>query len=318
MPNKTKNAEAGHATMATQFQDKLISELLEVVNNKFTTFMKDINSIITDMKKCIDINKDALIKYSQHFQKKICDLSVDVDERCNINDEKFADLQNEACAKIEKCEKKIADLADLQNEASFADLQNEACAKIEKCEKKIADLQSEMHRMSERHKNDKEKNETFWNKYSVILTGKAIPIVITGENTRNVAQIAILKYLKIRVSLEDIVSAYRIGQKPLDKEDTRPIAVKLNNIVLKKELIIASRKQNSETSFYVNEKLSHSKRVLLFRLRQLKKCGVIKGCCSYNGKIYAYTTCETPGNKDVRHLIKCETDIDVFQKDIQG
>ena len=145
--------------------------------------------------------------------------------------------------------------------------------------------------------------DAYERKDTVILSGEHIPLAETGENCIEIVKNIVKDHFKINLSTETISTAHRLGRKPPNQTpDRRNIVVKLVRRDLKQDLIHASRKQMRPAKLFVFESLTPSRNTLLYALRQMKKSKLIKGCTSYDGRIYAYTAAPNL-DKDIRHHI---------------
>ena len=146
---------------------------------------------------------------------------------------------------------------------------------------------------------------------TILLSGNSIPVFSQGENTANIAIQIFKNELRMEVSERDISVAHRVGKKPANQQpDKRNIILKLCRRDLKRPLIIASRKLPTEQrqNIHINESLTPTRSTILYALRQVKRehPGLVKGCSSFEGRIYAFTAPPhgAPAtNKDRRHLI---------------
>ena len=146
-------------------------------------------------------------------------------------------------------------------------------------------------------------NDAYERRDTVILSGSSVPTGETGENCGEVVRRVVKESLKIEMAPTEISVAHRIGRKSqAQSPDNRPIIVKLCRRDMKTSLITASRKLRSST-LYVNENLTAPRRKILYILRQLRKDhpGLIVGCSSYDGKVYAYT--KSTSSQNTRHLV---------------
>ena len=111
--------------------------------------------------------------------------------------------------------------------------------------------------------------------------------------------------LKIALPTERIKPAHRIGRKPINQTiDKRSFMVKLVRRDLKQELISASRKLPKGYKLFVSESLTPPRRTLFYALRKMKQAKLIKGCNTYEGRVYAYTASSGgSSDRDKRHLI---------------
>ena len=105
----------------------------------------------------------------------------------------------------------------------------------------------------------------------------------------------------------DISTAHRLGpRKPNQSEDRRQLIVKLCRRDLKRDIIMASKRQSSPTIF-VNESLTPKRKSMLDAVRKMKRehPNLVKGCSTIDGRVYAFTkpVSSAPNARDVRHHI---------------
>ena len=155
---------------------------------------------------------------------------------------------------------------------------------------------------------------------TIILSGNKVPASLSGENCVNVVKSLVQQELKIEISPNDISTAHRLGRKPNTQgDDKRSLIVKLCRRVLKRDLIIASKKQARPIGLYVNESLTPPRQALLFALRQIKRAhpDILNGCTSLEGRVYAFTKPPSSARypRDVRHLISTREDLQKFCND---
>ena len=154
-------------------------------------------------------------------------------------------------------------------------------------------------------------NDSYDRRDTIVLSGKAIPVFNVGENSTNIARDVIKNVLKIEMSPNDISVSHRFGKKPANQQpDKRDIIVKLCRRDLKRPLITASKELSPQQrpNLYVNEHLTPTRKTLLFALRQMKRAhpDLVKGCSSFEGRIYAYTKPPVGSPaiaRDRRHLV---------------
>ena len=189
------------------------------------------------------------------------------------------------------------------------DLVNSKNEKIVKCENEIVLLKTEVRKL----KNELDDTDAYQRRETVILSGNGVPEGNNDENCKAVVCDLVKNQLKLNLNPEDISTAHRLGRKPdSQRPDKRNIIVKLCRRDLKHDLIRASRTQVAPRNLYVNESLTPTRKKILFHLRQMKRAhpGIVSGCSSVEGRIYAFTKPSSPSSsgssfvrRDVRHLV---------------
>ena len=140
--------------------------------------------------------------------------------------------------------------------------------------------------LEERHDDagDYERRDT------LLIAGDGVPHVTAGENCNVLVWSMIKEKLKINISPNDISTSHRTGPKPRSPrvEDKRNIIVKLCRRDFKCELLSACRKR--KPNIYINESLTPTRSAILYALRKAQRMssGVVAGCNSENGRVYAY------------------------------
>ena len=171
---------------------------------------------------------------------------------------------------------------------------------ISKLKQDVTELQKELSKA----KSMIDDADAFERKDTVILSGDHIPVAETGENCSEIVRTIVKDHLKINLPSESISVAHRMGRRPANHApDRHNIVVKLVRRDLKHDLIYASRKQPKPTKLFIHESLTPARNSLLYALRQMRKMKLVKGCNSYEGKIFAYTASLRNGDRDVRHFI---------------
>ena len=161
-------------------------------------------------------------------------------------------------------------------------------------------------------------------KDTVILSGSKVPQVVNGENCIENVRKIIKSELKLEISPNEISTAHRLGPKPNSQAaDKRSFIVKLCRRDLKRELIIASKKQASPIGLYVNESITPTRQSILYTLRQIKRSHpqVLSGCTSIEGRVYAFTkpakpAASTRSSRDTRHLVNTREALQKFCNEV--
>ena len=155
-----------------------------------------------------------------------------------------------------------------------------------------------------------------------MLTGDNVPICSIGENCSGLACDVIRHVLKVNMNPSAVVTAHRIGRKPVGQApDKRSILMKLANQEEKKNILQSCRRVKP-TGFFVNESLSPNKAAILYCLRRAKRKfpSKIDGCGSQDGRVYVWTKPHILGGSNVKTFIStrdrlnqwCETTLNVL------
>lgn len=148
---------------------------------------------------------------------------------------------------------------------------------------------------------------------TIIISGEKVPLATPGEIGSEVVLKLVKDELKINLSPDSISTAHRLGRKPPNQTaDRRNLIVKLVRRDVKHDIISASRQQPRRSNLYISESLTPARSSLFFALRQMKKSKLIKGCTTYDGRVYAFTAPLQESHRDVRHLISNYEDLTKF------
>ena len=196
-------------------------------------------------------------------------------------------------------EKKFSDI-----ENKFVEIINSNKAEITKLNTEVTSLKKEVQTL----KSLIDDGEAYERRDTIVLSGDSIPPVSQGEKCSEIARKLIKDELNLVLPPETISTSHRLGRKPQTQtEDKRKIIVKLCRRDLKGDLIRASRRGGRSTKLYVNESLTPQRSAILFALRRMKRehPTIVKGCQSFDGRIYAYTppTSSSSSAREQRHLI---------------
>ena len=145
-------------------------------------------------------------------------------------------------------------------------------------------------------------------KDSIILSGPAIPNMVTDENTHEIMKKLVKDNFGTNTQDADINITHRLG--PIRKSSNgspnpkRNIYIEFVRRDIKRKVIIAS-KTNRNTQLYANESLTPYRRRIFHALRRMKKhVDTVKGCSTMDGRIYAFTAPLPNQTRDQRHHIK--------------
>lgn len=146
-----------------------------------------------------------------------------------------------------------------------------------------------------------------------IVSGSALPECVVGEDTSKVVVNLLKDKLKLPVSEADICTAHRLGPKPPGSgPDVRKVIIKFVRRDLKRSMMSAAKK-NKNSGIYLNDCLTPAMRSLFYSVRKMKRGStVIKGCSTFDGKVYVYTAGTSEGSRDIRHHIDSRATLSDF------
>ena len=134
----------------------------------------------------------------------------------------------------------------------------------------------------------------------IIISGKDMSPVTTGEDTRSAAIDLLRNKVKYNLRLEDVVSARRLGRKPLTQAlDRRSILLTLGNNELKNDVIQMCR-TSKPLGIFINDNLIATRATILYHLRAIKKkCpDRIAFCGSRNGNVFTWIKPLNPNGRN--------------------
>ena len=205
----------------------------------------------------------------------------------------------------------------MQLEDKFNEILNKKTSEIEDLHGQVGFLRKEVSRLTDLV----DESDAFERKNSLIISGESIPISQKGENCSNLVVDVLKDNLKLVVDMNEINSAYRLGKPPVGQQvDKRPIVVKLCRHDIKKSILQSSRNvfKNSNSSrrgiLYINENLTPTRLAILKSLRDIKRKhgDVVKGCTSYDGRVYAFVKSPNPTERDLRKLVNTREQFSTF------
>ena len=168
----------------------------------------------------------------------------------------------------------------------FGDIFREKDKEISNLKLELRSLRVKMAILEERH----DDADAYERRDTLLISGDGVPHVAAGENCNALVCSIVKEKLKINIFPNDISTSHRTGPKPRSPqvEDKRNIIVKLCRRDFKGELLSACRK--CKPNFYINESLTPTRSSILYALRKAKRMspGVVAGCNSENGRVYAY------------------------------
>ena len=250
----------------------------KIKDSKLNIELKDIFSVFLDLFKTLNHDRDSRVtKIDQLFKEQMGKTSIQIEEmHTNL---------------VEKLENKSKEVVSLKNQLVLL-------------EKKVVKLEYGL-----------DSQDQYERKDSVILSGPALPDVKERENCHEIVSQLVKNHLNIEVQPKDISVTHRLGHKNQTQASAskRNIYIKLCRRDLKKEIIIASKKQKKPLLF-CSESLSPVRRTLFFTLRRLKRDHpeIVKGCTTMEGRVFAFTPPVRGGAKDQRHHITNMEDLRDF------
>ena len=160
-------------------------------------------------------------------------------------------------------------------------------------------------------------SDAYERKDTIIISGNALPVFVQGENCSLIARNLMAEKLRTVIGENDVNTAHRLGEVPTNlQQDRRSIIMKLCRRDMKQSIIQASSKMRCP-GLFVNESLTPTRRTIFKTLRDIKRNhpALVKGCSTFEGKVYAYTkasgTSPTSG-RDVRHLVNTQEQLRKF------
>ena len=178
----------------------------------------------------------------------------------------------------------------------------------------ISLLQSEVNSL----RKEVEEANAYSRRDCAIINGEALPPCTgTDENTGLLIAKALKDKLKISITENDLSVAHRLGPIPPGPgADGRKVIVKFVRRETK-NYVMKAAKLNRNAGVYVNDCLTPLKRSLFYTARKMKRtnANVIKGCSTFDGKVFIYTAGSTSGSRDIRHLIDSRESLAKFCRD---
>ena len=216
-------------------------------------------------------------------------------------------IYNSLNKKLDTLINKFTKCDEMQTEmATLKELLTDKCNVISKLEDKVCTLETKIAKLESTFDDE----DAYVRRDTVIFNGTEIPPSTPGEICSNIIRDVIKKKLKINLQPSDISVAHRSGKKPLNQTpDRRGIHVKFCRRDTKREIMMTKRDNSDpQHTLYNNDCLTPKRRTILFALRQMKKKfpGLVKGCTTQDGRVYAYTPppASAPATaRDRKHLI---------------
>ena len=181
-----------------------------------------------------------------------------------------------------------------QNKAEIKGLKNDVNllkSRLTKVEEKLGDAEAEL------------------KLNNAIFSGDDIPVRTIGEDCKEIIRELVTNKLRKVIASSDIESAFRVGKPKTDSTNQItanrrcPILVKFRSPETKRSILESCRA--IKPKFYVNDDLPPVKQTIMYVLRLTKKKfpGIVSGCSSSNGHIYAWVkpenSSETTRNRKI-------------------
>ena len=170
--------------------------------------------------------------------------------------------------------------------------------KLERCELDNASLRRKVHELEGRL----DEVETHKRSSNLVISGNALSGLSNDNLSNSVAQL-LRREIKYELSSSNILSVYRIGNKPaVQSPDHRSLMLKLHDDGIKRDIQSACRSVKP-TNLYANDDLTPLRANLLYLLRRAKRRANSRviACGSSNGNVYAFIkpTDESARNRKV-------------------
>ena len=157
-----------------------------------------------------------------------------------------------------------------------------------------------------------------------MICGSGVPAGTRDENPVNLVKALFREKLNLEVAGNEIVNASRIGAKPQSQRpDNRYIQVTVSEKAVKMNILESCKRV--KPTFYVNEFLTPRRSTIMYALRTIKRKHpeILKGFCSRDGNVYAYTarpgsSSSGPPGRDLRSLLNTHGSLVRFCNDIVG
>ena len=196
--------------------------------------------------------------------------------------EEFSKLKTEFTAGMR------ADYADLKTEmkAEFQQLINQKNQQISQLQDNVNLLNSKVLKLE----NSLDDADAVTRVNQIVISGEEVPTAGRDEDTKKIVLNLFRNKLKLQCNESEIVTATRLGSKPVSQRpDRRSILVTTFCNSTKANIFAACKAERPP--FYVNENLTPRRRTIMYVLRKIKKAhpDLLKGYSSYDGRVFAYT-----------------------------
>ena len=140
-------------------------------------------------------------------------------------------------------------------------------------------------------------------KLSLVVSGSGLPAHQNNEDCTKIVETLIRNKLSYSLGTASLVSAYRIGVKPVSqREDKRSIVAKFSSEEIVQEVVKASRTTRPQGLFF-SENLIPKRQAIMKVLRKAKQdhSDKISGCSSIRGGVYVWIKPPRPDNPGARN-----------------
>ena len=163
-------------------------------------------------------------------------------------------------------------------------------------------------------KDERDHDENYGRKNSIIISGSAIPKSLLNEDTYNVAASIVNSNTGISITRSDIDVCHRLpSRKAEDDQNKKSIIVKFVRREVKHRIIQAAR-QKKPKNVYFNDSLSRTRGKIRYVLAKAKKYqnGKISSIKTDDGNIKVFTPPLQSGGSFIRTTINTKAQLDDF------
>lgn len=189
--------------------------------------------------------------------------------------------------------------------------------KIDELDKKIEVLEQRMSNMNKSNNEIKEQLEDLeTNKRlnTAIISGKGVPVVLTGEDVRSVVKDVMKRHVNYELAPDSVTAAYRVGKKPINQApDKRSILVEFRRKDIRDDLM-RSIKMSKPDKIFISENLTPTRSAILFALRQARRRFPEKlmFCGSIGGRVYIWERAPGMTGKNTKIFINSMSTLKQF------
>ena len=207
----------------------------------------------------------------------------------------------------------------------FASFESKLYKVIEQQDQRIAALSSQNKKLSDRIDKLEDRldaEDAYERKDSLIFSGTKIPVFDKKEDVLSLVTDTLKTHLNYVLAPTEISVLHRLQEKKNrnGSPDHRSIYVKFCRRSVRKDILDAARRLKVP-EFYTNEALTPTRQTIAFALRKAKKLypEIVSGSTTQDGKPYVWvynsTNRNTPGAKNVKHLVHTYHRLEVFCTD---
>ena len=207
----------------------------------------------------------------------------------------------------------------------FASFESKLYKIIDQQDKRIAALSSQNKKLTDRIDKLEDRldaEDAYERKDSLIFSGTKIPVFDKKEDVLSLLTDTLKTNLNYVLAPTEISVLHRLQEKKNrnGSPDHRSIYVKFCRRSVRKDILDAARRLKVP-EFYTNEALTPTRQTIAFALRKAKKLypEIVSGSTTQDGKphVWVYPTNKnTPGAKNVKHLVHTYHRLEVFCTDI--